>query len=198
MELLAAMLQFFTFQLKTRRDYEVTQAYLSVFLKVERTAELAFAAFLCNCAVMFHSHTHTIHHTSQWHVYSMSAHVLARCACVPTLGPCSNPSPPPLHSSVRPCIHPSIHASIRPSINTYVHPSIHLSIHSSMHSCIHPSVHPSMHSCIHQSVHPSMHSCIHPSIRSSIRPSIHPSMYVLCSYHSSMAQPSWLTPTSCL
>ena len=35
-ELLEAMLEFFVFQLKTRRDYEVTQAYLNVFLKVGR------------------------------------------------------------------------------------------------------------------------------------------------------------------
>ena len=57
-ELLSAMLQFFTFQLKTRRDYEVTQAYLSVFLKVKRTAELAFAAFLCDCHASIHLSIH--------------------------------------------------------------------------------------------------------------------------------------------
>lgn len=59
-ELLAAMLEFFIFQLKTRRDYEVTQAYLNVFLKVDRAAELY--AFLYDWE--YFMHTHILHHTT--------------------------------------------------------------------------------------------------------------------------------------
>lgn len=102
-----------------------------------------FSVWLC-CDV---SLTHTIHHTSQWHVYSMSAYVLAGCACVPTLGPCSNPSPPPPPHY----IHLSVHSSIHLSVHKYICPSIHLFVR--------PFVHPSMHSCI-PSICPSIHLCM--------------------------------------
>lgn len=59
-ELLAAMLEFFIFQLKTRRDYEVTQAYLNVFLKVDRAAELSAILYdwgtLCTCTYYITRH----------------------------------------------------------------------------------------------------------------------------------------------
>lgn len=60
-ELLAAMLQFFAFQLKTRKDYEATQAYLNVFLKVECRKALAAVLYVWD------AFTHTleyVHHTS--------------------------------------------------------------------------------------------------------------------------------------
>ena len=70
MELLAAMLQFFAFQLKTRKDYEATQAYLNVFLKVECRRALAAVLYVWDA---FHTHTgiHAPHKYVCLHVCSM-------------------------------------------------------------------------------------------------------------------------------
>ena len=62
-ELLAAMLEFFIFQLKTRRDYEITQAYLNVFLKVEGSEE-----FYVFCMIWDSLCTHIMHHQYQMSV----------------------------------------------------------------------------------------------------------------------------------
>ena len=54
-ELLAAMLQFLTFQLRTRRDYELTQAYINVLLKVVHSGTLSciFVRFEMSFAIFF-------------------------------------------------------------------------------------------------------------------------------------------------
>lgn len=91
-------------------------------------------------------------------------------------GSCGSIHPPP-HPSTPPVIHLSTDPCLHPYIPSLIHPSTHLSLHASTHPCLHSSMPPLIHASTHPLTHASPYLCLHSSMPPLTHASTHPCLY---------------------